>query len=152
MATQVQKVGGITAVVGPRCGFCEHNEQVHRLVDVFAARAGLGAEAEAEAETGLDSNPAAAYERIRHGATTMDLFTRTCPLSTRAPTTPRSRWSCGVVTSDGGVWRATSPSPLPLGGGLLRVNPPPPPHHWVIASRNLTNASRQWNRRLVGSG
>jgi hypothetical protein len=39
MATQVQKMGGITAVV--LGGFCEHNDQVHRLVDMSAAR-GLG--------------------------------------------------------------------------------------------------------------
>jgi hypothetical protein len=42
-------------------GFWEHNDQVHRLVDMFAARVGP----EAEAETGLDSKSAAAYERHR---------------------------------------------------------------------------------------
>jgi hypothetical protein len=42
-------------------GFCEHNDQVRRLVDMFAARAGP----EAEAETDLDSKPPAAYERHR---------------------------------------------------------------------------------------
>ena len=41
--------------------FCEHNDQVHRLVDMFAARVGP----EAEAVTGLDSKSAAAYERHR---------------------------------------------------------------------------------------
>jgi hypothetical protein len=54
---------GITSVI--LGGFCEQhkhtNDQVHRLVDMFAARAGP----EAEAETGPDSNPVAAYERHR---------------------------------------------------------------------------------------
>jgi hypothetical protein len=49
-------MGGIAAVV--LGGFCKHNNQVHRLVDMFAARA--GPEAEAETEAGLNSKPAAA--------------------------------------------------------------------------------------------
>jgi hypothetical protein len=54
MATQVQKMGGIlTAVV--LGGLCEPNDQLHRLVDMFAARAGPGA----EAETRPDSKSAA---------------------------------------------------------------------------------------------
>jgi hypothetical protein len=37
--TQVQKMGSIsTAVVLVLGGFCEHNDQVHRLVDRLAAR------------------------------------------------------------------------------------------------------------------
>ena len=54
---RVQTMGGITAVV--LSGFCEHNNQVHKLVDMFATRAGP----EAEAETGLDSKSVVAYER-----------------------------------------------------------------------------------------
>jgi hypothetical protein len=61
------------ALGGWGSAICEHNDQVHRLFDMFAARAGP----EAEAETSCDSKP----------AITTDLLSRAYPFSTPAPTT-----------------------------------------------------------------
>jgi hypothetical protein len=64
LATQVQKTGGIAAVV--LGGFCEHSDRVHRLVNMFAAGAGPGNQRSGDGgRAGLDSKPAAAYERHR---------------------------------------------------------------------------------------
>jgi hypothetical protein len=53
-AAEPEKVSAI--VVG---AFCEHNDQVHSLVDLLAAKAGAGA----ETETGLDNRSAVAFEK-----------------------------------------------------------------------------------------
>ena len=46
MATQLQNLGRVSAVVVG--AFCEHNDQVHSLVNLLAAKAGPGAETETE--------------------------------------------------------------------------------------------------------
>jgi hypothetical protein len=60
MATQLQNLGGVSVIV-VGASFCEHNDQVHSLVDLLAAKAGLGA----ETETGLDNKSAVAFEKHR---------------------------------------------------------------------------------------
>jgi hypothetical protein len=68
MATQLQNLGGVSAIVVG--AFSEHNDQVHSLVNLLAAKAGPGA----ETETGLDNKSAVAFEkhriRLRMAATT----------------------------------------------------------------------------------
>ena len=59
MATQLQNLGGVSAIVVG--AFCEHNDQVHSLVNLLAAKAGPGA----ETETGLDNKSAVAFEKHR---------------------------------------------------------------------------------------
>ena len=50
---------GVSAIVVG--AFCEHNDQVHSLVNLLAAKAGPGA----ETETGLDNKSAVAFEKHR---------------------------------------------------------------------------------------
>jgi hypothetical protein len=57
MATQLQNLGGVSAIVVG--AFCEHNDQVHSLMNLLAAKAGPGA----EADTGLDNKSAVAFEK-----------------------------------------------------------------------------------------
>jgi hypothetical protein len=59
MATQLQNLGGVSAIVVG--AFCEHNDQVHSLANLLAAKAGPGA----EPETGLDNKSAVAFEKHR---------------------------------------------------------------------------------------
>jgi hypothetical protein len=86
-------MGGIAAAVVLGGCSCEHNDQVHRLVDVFAARAGPEA---VEAERGLGSKPAAAPHPAADGGGGMvawrdwhyhESIHERLPLSTPAPTT-----------------------------------------------------------------
>jgi hypothetical protein len=62
MATQLQNLEGVASaiVVG---AFCEHNDQVHSLVDASSlpSKAGPGA----ETETGLDNKSAVVFEKHR---------------------------------------------------------------------------------------
>jgi hypothetical protein len=109
IATQAQKMGGIVLASGITAvvlgGFCEHNDQVHRLVDMFAAT-GLGQKRrrrQADLRPRLKQTSGCRLHRTRlricgwrrgqaHGAVTTDLFTHAArPLSTPAPTTHRSR-------------------------------------------------------------
>jgi hypothetical protein len=59
MAMQLQNLGGASAIVVG--AFCEHNDQVHSLADLLAAKAGPGT----ETETGLDNKSAVAFEKHR---------------------------------------------------------------------------------------
>jgi hypothetical protein len=59
MATQLQNLRGASAIVVG--AFCEHNDQVHSLVDLLAAKTGPGA----ETETCLDNKSAVAFEKHR---------------------------------------------------------------------------------------
>jgi hypothetical protein len=85
MATQLQNLSGVSAIVVGAS--CEHNDQVHSLVDLLAT---AKAEPGAETETGLDNKSAVAFEKHRirlrmaagawhgmawHGASTTNLFT-----------------------------------------------------------------------------
>jgi hypothetical protein len=117
---QLQNLGGASAIVVG--AFCEHNDQVHSLMNLLAAKAGPGAET--EEETGLDNKSAVAFEKHRmhrsgcgwrreHGAITTNLFTRACPSSTPAPPTPLSKRTCGALTNAKSTRRATSYSPSP---------------------------------------
>jgi hypothetical protein len=57
MATQLQDLGGVSAVVAGV--FCEHNDQIHSPLDLLATKAGPAA----ETGTGPDNISAVALER-----------------------------------------------------------------------------------------
>jgi hypothetical protein len=62
MATQLQDLGGVSAVVRCRWWFLRAQRPgPHGPVDLLAAKAGPGA----ETETGLDNKPAVAFEKHR---------------------------------------------------------------------------------------
>jgi hypothetical protein len=113
------QVGGASAIVVG--AFCEHNDQVHSLVDLLAAKAGPVA----ETETSLDNKSAVAFEKHRirlrmaagawrdyHGP----IHARH-PSPAPAPPTQLSkrtcRRRCGALTNAKSARRATSSSPSP---------------------------------------
>jgi hypothetical protein len=130
MATQLQNLGGVSAIV-VGAFFYEHNDQVHSLVNLLAAKAGPGA----ETETGLDNKSAVAFEkhriRLRMAAGAWRdyresiharlPFVHSCTADA-AVQCPAKR-TCGALTNAKSARRATSSSPYRRAPRSLPANP-----------------------------
>jgi hypothetical protein len=125
MAMQLQSLGGVSAIVVG--AFCEHNDQVHSLVNLLAVKAGPGPRWRLASTTNprwlLRRTASGCGWQLGHGAIITGLFTRACPSSTPTPPTPLSKRTYGALTNAKSARRATPSSPSPFwcarGGGRV---------------------------------